>query len=183
MPLQTSCGQCLSNPPYFDHVHCALLYQTPLDRLIYGFKDQRQFTTGRALAELLLASLIDHYTDTGLPDRIAATPLFWRKQWSRGFNQSVFLSSYLSRKLGIKRFNGLRRSKANDEQKTLTRHQRLRNLKQCFAVTKPLNGEHIALVDDIVTTGATANTIAKTLKQAGAGKVTIWAIARTPRGS
>ena len=181
MPLQTLCGQCLSNSPDFDHVHCAFLYQTPLDRLIYGFKGQRQFTIGRALAELLRASVEDHhYTDNDLPDRIAATPLFWRKQWFRGFDQSVFLSSYLSRQLGIRRFNGLRRINSNDEQKTLTRRQRLSNLKQCFAVNKVLNGEHIALVDDIVTTGATANTIAKTLKQAGAGKVTIWAIARTP---
>ena len=68
-----------------------------------------------------------------------------------------------------------------DAQKTLNRKQRLQNLKHCFAVKKPLNGEHIAIVDDVVTTGATANAIAETLKQAGAGKVGIWAIARTPR--
>ena len=181
IPGSGLCGQCLSNPPNFDHVLCAFLYQVPLDQLIYGFKYRRQLTTGRALAELLLADLKRHYANEQAPDKIAATPLFWRKQWSRGFNQSLCLSRYLSRQLGIEHFNGLQRIRANNEQKTLNRKQRLKNLKHCFAVKRPLNGEHIAVVDDIVTTGATANTIAKTLKQAGASKVTIWAIARTPR--
>ena len=167
IPPQALCGQCLSNPPKFDHMCCAFLYQTPLDQLIHGFKERRQLTIGRALAELLLANLKSHYANEQLPDKIAATPLFWRKQWSRGFNQSLYLSRYLSRQLGIEHCNDLRRIRANDEQKTLNRKQRLQNLKHCFAVKRPLNGEHIAVVDDVVTTGATANTIARTLKQAG----------------
>jgi ComF family protein len=181
IPQQALCGQCLSNPPDFDQVRCAFLYQMPLDQLIRGFKHRRQLTTGRALAELLLVDLEGRYASEELPDKITAAPLFWRKQWSRGFNQSLCLSHYLSRRLGIEHFNGLQRIRANSEQKTLNRKQRLENLKYCFAVKKPLNGEHIAVVDDVVTTGATANTIAKVLKEAGANKVTIWAVARTPR--
>ena len=186
MPSQVTCGQCLHNPPHFDRVHGAFVYQAPIDQLIHGFKNRRQLITGRALAEWLLAALKTHYatdrhTIDQLPDKISATPLFWRKQWSRGFNQSLWLSRYLCRRLGIDAFNGLRRIKANNEQKTLTRRQRLQNLSHCFAVTQPLNGEHIAVVDDVVTTGATANAIARVLKQAGAAKVTIWTIARTPR--
>ena len=180
IPTQNVCGQCLTKPPNFDSVHCVFLYQAPLDQLINGFKNRRQLTIGRALTELLLADLKDHYANDRLPDKITATPLFWRKQWSRGFNQSLFLSRYLSRKLNIQHFNGLKRIRPNDEQKTLNRRQRLQNLKGCFFVKKPLHGENIAVVDDVVTTGATANAIAKTLKQAGAGKVAIWAVARTP---
>ena len=177
---QNVCGQCLTKPPNFDSVHCVFLYQAPLDQLINGFKNRRQLTAGRALAELLLEDLKAHYTNDLMPNKIAATPLFWRKQWWRGFNQSLFLSRYLSQKLNIEHFNGLKRIRSNDEQKTLNRQQRLQNLKDCFFVKKSLNGEHIAVVDDVVTTGATANAIAQTLKRAGAGKVTIWAVARTP---
>ena len=180
MPTQSVCGQCLTKPPNFDYVHCVFLYRAPLDQLINGFKNRRQLTAGRALAELLLEDLKAHYINDLMPNKIAAMPLFWRKQWWRGFNQSLFLSHYLSRKLSIEHFNGLKRIRSNDEQKTLNRRQRLQNLKDCFFVKKPLSGENIAVVDDVVTTGATANAVAKTLKQAGAGKVTIWAIARTP---
>ena len=180
MSPETRCGQCLSKPPSFDWVICSFLYQKPLDQLINRFKNQRQLIIGRALAELLLADLKHYYVDHKLPDKITATPLFWRKKWSRGFNQSLFLSRYLSRALNIEHFNNLGRIAANDEQKKLNRKQRLQNLKHCFTVNGRLDGEHIAVIDDIITTGATANSIANTLKQAGAGKVTAWAIARTP---
>jgi ComF family protein len=115
-----------------------------------------------------------------LPTLITPVPLHWRNQWSRGFNQSAFFSHALSKYLDIKHFEYSRRIKWTKPQKALSQKERIKSLRNSFLVTKPLNGESIVIVDDVMTTGATVNTLAKELKRAGAGEVSVWVLARTP---
>ncbi len=117
------------------------------------------------------------------PDTIIAIPLHWRRYWQRGFNQSELLANSLSRQLKIPLVKALTRCRSTTMQQSLNAEQRQRNLHNAFAVTKPelIQGRRIALVDDVMTTGATATEVARTLLSAGAGEVHIWVLARTPR--
>lgn len=117
------------------------------------------------------------------PDTIIAIPLHWRRYWQRGFNQSELLANSLSRQLKIPLVKALKRCRSTTMQQSLNAEQRQRNLHNAFAVTKPelIQGRRIALVDDVMTTGATATEAARTLLSAGANEVHIWVLARTPR--
>ena len=176
------CGHCLKRPPAIDNTFAPFVYRPPLDKLIYDFKQNKQVPIGHALGELMVHQLRQFHLHNhqGIPDYLVAVPLHWRQLWHRGFNQSGFLAQLISGHIGIPLLKGLQRTRRGSEQKQLTRKQRLQNLKNCFTIKANLHGEHIAIVDDVMTTGATANTIAALLKKAGAGTVSVWVIARTP---
>ncbi|MEO0442297.1 MAG: ComF family protein [Pseudomonadota bacterium] len=180
-----TCGRCLRQAPSIDKTFAPLIYQAPLNKLIHDFKQNRQLPIGQALGELMVDSLLQNHRHNHqtMPDYLVAVPLHWRQLWQRGFNQSAFLTQLISDYCGIPILKGLYRVRRASEQKHLTRQQRLQNLKHCFTLKRPLQGEHIAIVDDVMTTGATANTIAALLKKAGAGTVSVWVIARTPKPS
>ena len=181
-PLKYTCGQCLSRPPSFDRTISAYIYQTPLSHLLARFKYQRQWAIGKLLSDLMCQAMTRHCNLTTPPDMITAVPLHWTRQWQRGFNQSVFFSEQLSQALHIPIFSALHCTKATVEQKQLTKKQRLNNLKHSFAVdVNTLDGKHIAIIDDVMTTGATVNSVAKVLKKAGAQQVSVWVLARTPQ--
>ena len=177
------CGECLSSPPRFDHTVGAYLYRPPLSKLILRFKQQHDFTVGKALSDLLVKHIKEHYESTQHtpPNLIVCTPLHWRNSWQRGFNQSLFFANALSQKMSIPMFKRLKRVKYAPGQKELNKAQRMKNLRHSFTVERSLKGQHIAIVDDVMTTGATANSIAAVLKAAGAKQVSVWVLARTPK--
>jgi ComF family protein len=154
-----------------------------LSDLIIQFKQKRDFVAGKALSELFAKAIRHHYRQQHLPlpDLIAPVPQHWKSQWQRSFNHAIIFSHEISQQLSIPIFKALKRVRATPPQKALDKKARLANLQQSFHITDSLNGEHIAIVDDVMTTGATANTLAQALKAAGAGKVTIWVLARTPK--
>ncbi len=176
------CGACLKKPPIYDDIYSPYLYQAPLSHLLNDYKHREHNHTGRGLSELFCESISSHYQrqHLSLPEWVVPVPLHWRQQWQRGFNQSFLFSQTISQNLGVRHFPHAKRVFATPMQKQLTRKQRLQNLRGCFKINKSLNGQSIAIVDDVMTTGATVNTLAKALKQAGAGKVTVWVLARTP---
>ena len=176
------CGACLNNPPAYDEVVSPFLYQAPLDTLINNFKHKGDRCAGKALGEIFAQAVYRHYQRQHLPmpQRLVAVPLHWRRHWRRGFNQAALLCDELSGALNIPIFVHIKRTDSRPAQQHLSRDQRLMNLTDGFKVTRPLKGGSIAIVDDVMTSGATANTLAKLLKTAGADKVSIWALARTP---
>jgi ComF family protein len=177
----TVCGQCLQQPPPFKRCLVPLSYAMPIDSLIAAFKYRNQLTNGRLLSQLLLTEIGRHYADQPLPEIILPVPLHWRRQWRRGYNQSQCVASYLGAQLSIPvQLRRIRRIRLTPSQQGLNKPQRQRNLKQAFSVTKPFTGETIALIDDVMTTGATCTEISRELLKAGAGEVHIWALARTP---
>lgn len=183
-PAAQLCGQCLARPPLFQRSLCGWLYQYPMRELIGGFKYRHQFSYGRVLAQLLSKKVSAHYLPSELPELLVATPLHWRREFTRGFNQSEQLCRQLSKTLNIPRCRPIRRVQATPPQQSLHAQQRRRNLRHAFRLapnaSRLLQGRRVALIDDVITTGTTANTISKQLLAAGAREVHIWGLARTP---
>lgn len=174
------CGKCLHKPPAFSQSNIAFSYAHPLDFLIQQFKYRRQLSSGKLLAQLLA----DACSTAERPDFLVPVPIHWRKRWQRGFNQSELIAQWLSKKLNIPIVSACQQLQRHHSQKGLGRAERLKNLRQSFKV-KPkaralLNNAHIVLVDDVVTTTATARTLSELLLKNGAKRVDIWALARTP---
>lgn len=175
------CGHCLHEGYYFDRCIALAPYQAPMDRLIGEYKYQRQLAVGRTLGDLLAARLKQAYAGDTFPDRLMPVPLHWFRQWRRQFNQAELIARQLSRQLGVPVDSKQLYRQGSQRQLGLSRQQRLRNSRAIYQLRQQANEQHIALVDDVVTTAATANAIARLLKEAGASRVDVWALARTPK--
>ena len=188
LPLPASgliCGECLKRPPAFDRVIVPWRFAFPVDTLISRFKHQAQWPLGRLLAEHLSQHL-QHAFDEGLPrpDALLPVPLARKRYRQRGFNQAQMLTDWLSAALAIpvdKKL--LQRVHDTQSQQELDAASRRRNLRQAFALTddQKLAGRHLAIIDDVLTTGATAEALARLLKRAGAVRVDVYCLARTPK--
>jgi ComF family protein len=135
---------------------------------------------GKVLAQLLARRLRRHYQDDAWPETLIPVPLHWRRQWQRGFNQAHYLAAVLATELDIPlQAACLSRSVATPSQQGMNRRQRRQNLRHAFEVIEPPTHGHIALIDDVVTTGTTANLLCKQLLKQGATRVDVWCLART----
>ena len=173
------CGDCLSQAPAFDRALAPLLYQAPVDDLVAGFKYHHRLHWGRILGDLLADHLAPHAAPPLLLLPVPATAARLRE---RGFNQATELARRLALRLGIPwRTDRLLRIREADHQQGLGRPQRRRNVRGAFACRGRLPAR-VALVDDVITTGATARAASATLKGAGVEWVEVWAVARTPKG-
>jgi ComF family protein len=189
LPLLTPaplCGECLDKPPAFGRAAIPFIYIYPLDFLILEFKYRHHLASGRCLSELLLGHIQQELAGGVIarPDMLVPIPLHWWRQWRRGFNQAEILANYLGKALDIPWLNTCQRKHQPHSQKGLGRRERQANLRNIFRL-KPgmqasIRGKHLALVDDVITTGATARTLSEILIRAGARRVDIWALARTP---
>lgn len=170
------CGICLNATPDFDATHAALIYGFPIDTMMqrykYGNALHLSQTFGRLLAEKVNANSVD---------LIIPMPMHPSRLKERGFNQAleiakVFAGSKLDYKSAI-------RQKLTPPQASLPFKARVKNIKGAFSVNgdlaSDLKDKRIAIVDDVMTTGASLNELAKTLKEAGASHVECWVVART----
>lgn len=176
------CGECLKHPPPFDRAFIPWRYQFPVDRMISRYKYHGQ----RHYARPLLADMTSQVRKllSEQPERrpqlLVAAPMHPKRQRSRGFNQAADIAEAISTGAGIPWTDTLlTRTRAIRPQSGLNRRQRLSNLRELFDISGPVP-RHVALVDDVVTTGATAATLAKLLRRQGARTIEIWALARTP---
>lgn len=170
------CGSCLQRPPPLDGTIAAFRYEAPLDALLLGLKFNRQLSYARLLGGLL-ADTIEQQCDE-LPDCIVPVPLHPGRLRERGYNQALELARSLAARSGIAIAQQLvRRVKATEAQSGLEKKARRKNIKGVFAVQGELPA-HIAIVDDVVTTGSTVNELARALRRAGARRVVVWACAR-----
>ena len=179
------CGACLKKPPSFTKVEVPWRYAFPIDSLITRFKHQAKWPMGRLLGALLSHHL-QHAFDEGLPkpDALLPVPLATKRQRQRGFNQAQMLAQWLSPALHIPlQAHWLQRVIDTPAQQQLDAATRKRNLRNAFALTPEckVNGLHLALVDDVLTTGATAERLAQLLMKAGASRVDVYCLARTPK--
>ncbi|MEX6502890.1 ComF family protein [Pseudomonas zhanjiangensis] len=180
-----TCGGCLRRAPRFDRVEAPWRYAFPIDSLITRFKHQAKWPLGRLLGELL-ARHLRHAFDEGLtrPDLLLPVPLGERRQRQRGFNQAELLAGWLGEQLRLPlQAAWLRRTSDTPAQQQLDAAARQRNLRRAFALAPAsrVSGLHLALVDDVLTTGATADCLARLLKRAGAARVDVYCLARTPK--
>lgn len=181
LPLPQSepvCGECLRHPPALTHAHAACVYGFPFDRLVPRFKFHHDLAAGRLMAELLCESL----ADVPRPQALIPIPLHASRLRKRGYDQALELAKPVSRELGIPLVaDALLRVRPTAPQSELDAEARQRNLRYAFAVRAGFAlPAHVALVDDVMTTGATLNAAAKTLLRAGVMRVDAWVCARVP---
>lgn len=177
------CGQCQSSPPGFSRVLAPFRYAFPLDSMIPAFKYHRQYALGRLMAELLTEAVLDECFSSPRPDCLVPVPLHHRRQARRGFNQATELARPIARALGLPLCPAaLRRVKATESQQGLSAADRRNNLQGAFRCRQAsaVQGRHVVLIDDVVTTGASVRAATSTLLDAGAQQVSVWCIARTP---
>ncbi len=176
------CGDCLRSPPPFDATWAALDYRFPWDGLIPSLK----FHDAIDLAPALAAQLADALRDAPRPELLLPVPLSDERLRQRGYNQSWEVARRLSARLDVPSdARLLLRVKDTPHQLSQALDRRSANVRGAFAV-EPLRraelaGRHVAVIDDVMTTGATCAEIARVLKQAGARRVDVWVLARTPR--
>jgi len=171
------CGACQQKPPAFDEARALYQYSTPVATLIQQVKYGGQLALARELGERL-GELISGDTAT-LPDWLLPVPLHANRLRRRGYNQALELARPLSRRLGIALEPRLAtRVRATAPQQELDRRERARNLRGAFAVRQDLDGRNIAIIDDVMTSGATVASLARALKRAGAKRISVWVVAR-----
>lgn len=135
-----------------------------------------------------LAKQLSTYLEFAIPnddryDAVVPVPLHWKKRWSRGFNQAELLARPVAKRRGIPVLNALCRRKSTEVQASLTMAARRKNVQGAF-LARPgakLQGKRILLIDDVMTTGATAGACAMALKRAGAASVTLAVLARVDK--
>ena len=173
------CPACLQRPRAFDAAHAAFVLATPVQEGIHALKYQARFQQALLLGTAFASRLRGRAEP--LPTLLIPVPLHWRRQWSRGYNQSLELARVIGTELGIAvDSTAAKRLRATPDQIGQTAAQRRRNLKDAFAVSTRVAGQHVALLDDVMTTGATLEELARAFKSAGATTVEAWAIARQP---
>ena len=167
------CAKCLMQPLNWENLYCIANYQFPYDQILHRFKYQKQFWVADYLTTLLAKQIIQP------APILIPVPMHWRRQMLRGYNQSQILAAQLARKLNVHcNDSALVRQRATKQQQGLNRKERLSNLRDAFLLKQPL-AAHIALVDDVVTTGATINEICKLLKNSGVDQIDVYCIARS----
>jgi ComF family protein len=180
-----ACGHCRHERPPFEYTVCAVDYAFPWNRLIGAFKFHTRAELAGALAGRLLQAV--HRAGVARPDIVVPIPLGARRLAERGYNQAWELARPVAAALGIAAdATLLSRPLDTGPQAELDRHQRLLNLRTAFMVDPARRAEirsrRVALVDDVMTTGATVREASATLLRAGAASVQVWALARTPEG-
>lgn len=172
------CGRCQREKRYYDKVIAPFHFCPPLDGMIHKMKISRKISNCVLIADLIYGQIILRQIE--MPQCLIPTPTNPSKLRQRGFNQSTEIAKHLGKKLGITVKNDLIIKKCNTQrQSQLQFSQRQSNLKDAFILNRPIPHNHIAIIDDVVTTTATANELAKVAKQNGVKKVQIWACARS----
>lgn len=169
------CGKCLKQQPYFDATHALFTYNYPVDALLQHYKYNNALYLSQTFAQLLSAKMQDTEIDI-----IIAMPLHPNRIKERGFNQSLELAKIIAKQHDIALDSiSCNRIKNTPPQASLPLKNRLKNMQGAFACNSTFSGKHIALIDDVMTTGSSLNELAKTIKKAGARKVSCYVLART----
>lgn len=176
---QGRCALCRRGVRGFDAAYSFGFYENELRELIHLFKYGRIQTLSSPLGWLLARALPREQSF----DVIVPMPLHWRKRWQRGFNQAELLAREIGRRTNVPVRNALRRVRGTASQAGLTSAKRRENVSGAFRSKNraELDGRRVLLIDDVMTTGATAASCARALKRAGVRHVTLLTLARADR--
>ena len=173
-PNGATCGRCLRHAPQFDRTVAVFAYAFPLDKLVQALKYNEQLMLARLLANKLVQQV------EILPDCIVAMPLHPARLRERGFNQSLELARQIARSLNVPLLShACQRVRDTPPQSALPWKERGVNMRNAFNCTEDLSGKHIAVVDDVMTSGSSVNELASALRKAHAREISAWVIART----
>ena len=170
-----ACGFCIKSEPAFTSTLAPMQYQVPLSTLVPRFKFHQDLAAGRLLAELFCRNT----SDFARPDVLVPVPLHSTRLRQRGFDQALELAKMIAKHKALPlRSDLLIRTRNTAAQSHLDSRQRRKNCRNAFAVVDKVLPNHIALIDDVMTTGATVRECAKVLLKAGVKRVDVWVIAR-----
>ncbi len=178
------CGKCLQHKRRIHTTVAATSYEGEVSRLVTGFKYHRQLAAGRVLTTLLIDAVRDRYHNQPLPQLLLPVPLHASRLRQRGYNQAILMAQDISQQLGIACSTTLvQRTKATPPQQGLNARQRRRNLRGAFTVAASdglANVQHVALIDDVVTTMSTALEVVRALQRGRDTPLVIdlWCLAR-----
>jgi ComF family protein len=173
----TLCRPCQRRAPPFEAAIAAFRYAAPVDQAIQGLKYHADFLAARWLGEALAEAVVARSMSPA--DLLLPVPLHHGRLRQRGYNQSLELARHTGRQLQIElRPLAARRLRATEDQIGKTAHERRRNLRGAFAVDRTVQARHVALIDDVMTTGSTLAELARACRRAGAASVQVWVVAR-----
>lgn len=170
------CGRCIAHPPYYDATFAALEYRFPADALVHALKFRGELALAPLLAERLAAEIpADEGVDLAMP-----VPLSPARMRERGYNQAMEIARALHLRSAV-RLEPILCTRVRDApaQTDLPWAERARNVRNAFRCERVLDGVTVAVIDDVMTTGATLDAVAAALKRAGAERVVNWVVART----
>lgn len=172
------CALCMGNPGFIDNTLTLTTYKFPVTTLLRSLKYKNQLSLAREFGEKFADKILSQ--NISLPDRLVPVPLHSRRLLSRGYNQSLEIARTISSRIGVPlEYKTSKRVRNTLPQFDLKPEQRRKNIKGAFSFCGSGLSGSVAIVDDIITTGQTANELAKELKAAGATKVSLWACAHT----
>ncbi|MES2141340.1 MAG: ComF family protein [Pseudomonadota bacterium] len=180
------CGTCLKKPFPFYKTYILFSYTEPIRKLITGIKFQQRLLYANILGNLLAEKIELSYQEEQLPHVIIPVPLHKKRLRERGFNQAMEIARPIQKKLKIPiDYKSCQRVRNTVAQSTLLANQRSTNVKKAFAITEQKNviNKHIALLDDVMTTGHTLIELSSSLYDAGVKRIDVWCCARTYLGS
>ena len=178
---EAACSDCAFHAPAFDRIIAGFDYLAPADTLIHYLKVQKQFTLAPLLAGLLADAVRNAQPALPHDAILVPVPASRASLLQRGFNPAAEVARCLAKELGVAyRPALLRRTHDGLKQAQLARLERARSVQRLYACTQKLDGATIAVVDDVLTTGSTLNSIARELRSAGAATVCGLVLARTP---
>ncbi len=179
LPLKSAaalCGECIKREPPFAATFAPFEYAHPLDLLLMRLKFARSLAAGRVLAQLALDALTENRVE--MPHALVPVPLHRARLRERGYNQALELAQPLSDALDIPLREVLVRRRATAAQSDLDAAARRKNVRGAFDVVGDDLPMHVALIDDVMTTGTTIRECARVLRRAGVARVDVWVLAR-----
>jgi ComF family protein len=172
------CGQCQQHPPPFSRTHAVWRYLPPLDALIRRMKFHHDVAAAETLGKLLATSLAAQALPR--PDAILPVPLHPRRLRLRGFNQALQIARPVARQLQLPVLTRhCQRQRDTLAQSELPLRARSANVRNAFLVHRPISARHVAIIDDVMTTGHTVTELARQLRRAGVEEISVWCCART----
>jgi ComF family protein len=176
---RVACDRCLRARPRFAATIAAHAYAFPLDYLVQGLKYEHRLELAVPLGEALASALRGASGACGGVEALVPMPLSRARQRERGFNQAIEIARVVARRTGVPLARLLARTAHAPPQASLPWRERARNVRGAFACAARLDGRHVAILDDVMTTGATLDAAAAALLAAGAARVDAWVVART----
>ncbi len=175
------CGECLKNPPVYDSTICLFHYANPIDTLILALKFGGNLIYAKLLGELMQEKIEAWYKHHDKPDCIIPIPLHRKRLQERGFNQALEIIKPVAKRMNISLELDLCKRKLNTaaQSSAASAAVRKRNIKNAFWISPAFQANHVAVVDDVITTGQTVAEFSRLLKKAGVRQIDVWCCART----
>ncbi len=171
------CGNCLNDSPAYDRVISVFTYASPVDHLIQDLKFHHKLHVARLLGDIMASNLAQRVQTR--PDLIIPVPLHSARLRERGYNQALELARPIARKFRLPiDYRSCKRLRATPAQSDLPATERPRNVEGAFNITGNFKGRHVAIIDDVMTTGSTVEELATALRKAEARAIDVWVCAR-----